>query len=438
VYSFRNILIPMFLLPLAAACSPGSDNDISSYTVTKKNFENSIRIPGFVDAVNVTSVVCPRGVDGTVEWLVEEGTVVEEGDVICVIDYPVLETNYDQYLTGLEQAKTTLQRTIADLNMQYAILEAQVRSTEAESELARLDSLELLYSPANQRKVRELQLEISLINKTRYEKKLEALKIIQSSEIRRREIELRQFTSRVEAAREQLDKLTVRAPKAGVVVLAASWSSGGAKLKLGDNVWNNHPIATIPEFSRMKVKMMVSEADFRQISMNDSIAYRFDAMPGNAGYGKIIHRGLMGQPVARGSQVKQFEMEGSIDSVQMRPDPGFTADCNIILKEVEDVIVVPQVAVFDSDSIKVVYVRRGRGYEMRQVRTGLTSAKEAIIDKGLEEGEIIALTRPSEKAVRRSALLPAEKTPAVGIDSIATPRWIYSPAIFTPNREEKI
>ncbi len=411
----------MILVP---SCAPEAGNDISTHTVTRKNFESTIRVQGFVEPVNVTSVVCPRGVDGIVEWLVEEGTHVEQGDTLCIIDFPTLETNYDQMLTRLEEAKTTLARTTADLAMQYAILEAQVRSNEAESEIARMDSLELAYSTPNQRKIRELQLESALINKVRYEKKLEALKVIQASEIRTREIEIQQLTVQVQTAKEMLDKLTVTAPKAGLVVLPTAWMTG-EKLTLGDNVWTNHPIATLPEMNLMKVKITASETDYRQISMSDSVVYRFDAMPDNPAWGKITNRAYQGQPVKRGSQVKTFEIEGSIDSVGVMPEPGYSADCNVIMEELKEVIVVPQIALFDQDSVKVVYVREGRrrnSWEMRQVRTGLASATESVIEQGLDEGETVALMRPAERAVGRRTLLPVADSTAVAappVDSIA-------------------
>ncbi len=419
VFNLRLLLTACAILSLfAVSCSSGEGDDISTYTVTRKNFQNSIKVRGFAEPVNVTSVVCPAVpyIDGLVEWLAEEGTFVEEGDVLCVLDYPALKTNYDQILTSLESAKTAMNRTVADLGMQYAMLEAQVKSNEAESEIASLDSLELLYSTPNQRKIREIQLEIALINKARYEKKLEALKIIQASEIRRREIEIMQLTQMVKTAEEGLDKLTIRAPKAGMVVLPMA-SMTGEKLKLGDNVWSNRPVANLPEMGMMKVKMLVSETDYRQINMNDSIKYRFDAMPDNAGFGKIVNRSLMGQPVTRGSQVKQFELEGSIDSVGVMPDPGFTADATIILKAVEDVIVVPQIAIFDQDSLKVVYVRAGRGYEMRQVRQGLISLNESVIEEGLDEGERIALMRPSDRSVKRRTLLPIPVADSIAVEA---------------------
>ena len=100
------------------------------------------------------------------------------------------------------------------------------------------------------------------------------------------------------------------------------------------------------------------------------------------------------------SKVKVFEIEASVDSFAEIPDPGFSAECRIILKRVKDTIVVPQIAVFDQDSTKVVYVKLKKGYEMREVKTGLSSTKEVIIEKGLKINEYITLTVPPKKEIK--------------------------------------
>jgi len=58
---------------------------------------------------------------------------------------------------------------------------------------------------------------------------------------------------------------------------------------------------------------------------------------------------------------------------------------------------VPTISIFDEDSLKVVYVKKGRKYEEREVKLGIGSPKMTIIDEGLATGEQIALIRPKEK-----------------------------------------
>lgn len=410
----KNLILYLCLLPFIPGCTPDGKREIPTYTVSQTNFQNILKIDGFVEPVRSTTLNCPMYIEGVVAFLVEDGTMVEEGDVVCVVEVQELQIQYDQMLLDLENSEAGLNKTKADLNMQYALLEAQVKNNEADTKIAELDSLQLIYSTPNQKKIKELELEKALIQKGKYEKKLQALEIIQQSEIRRLELQIKNYSNRIQSIKQQLDALTIKAPRKGLA-MRPIYPLTGAKLTEGDPVWSNMPLVTIPEFAEMKVKIMAPERDFKQISMNDTVHFTFDAQPGNEAWGKITKKAPMGQPYKRGSKVKFFEIEASIDSVGIMPEPGFTANCEVLLKEVEDVFIIPQIAVFDQDSIKVVYVKNKKGIEMREVKTGLSSAKETIISEGLEKDEVVLLSRPEPSRVKKKTLIivPDTITPAV-------------------------
>ena len=400
--NYLFILLLSFLLLFS--CNLRENNVAVTYTVHQIDFEDVLLIDGVVEPVNSTNVVCANGIDGIVVFLVEDGTFVDEGELVCVIEDQNLQNRYDEIVLSLENAEVNLAKTQADLAMQYALLEAQVKNNEAQTQIANLDSLQLRYATPNQRRIKELELEKATIERAKYEKKLSALRIIQQSEVRKNELEIERLRNRMKSAEEDLKKLKVKAAKKGLAILPLTWMTG-QKLKVGDNMWNNMPILTIPEMDRMKVKIMAPERDFKMINVDDSVAYTFDAMPGNFAYGKIRKKTPVGQAVNRDSKVKFFEIEVSIDSVPIMPDPGFTANCRVVLKQAKDTIVVPQIAVFDEDSMKVVYVKQKKGYEMRQVATGLSSQKEIIISEGLQHSETISLIKPKANLIKSRKLL---------------------------------
>ncbi len=396
----------LFTLLLAtASCNTRNSGNISTYTITNTDFENSILIEGIVEPIRFTTLVCPRNVDGIVTFLIENGTYVNEGEVVCIIEDNNQQNNYDNLQISLENAVAELSKVSADLEMQYALLEAQVKNNEVDTEIADLDSLQLLFATPTQKRIKELELERAYIEKTKLTQKLQSLDIINRSEIRKLEINIQQLTTRLQLAEKTLEELTVRAPKKGLAIVADSRMTG-EKLKVGDNIWNNMPVVIVPEVSEMKVKMAVSESDFRHISENDSVTYTFDAMPGNSAYGKIIKKLPVGQPYKRDSKVKFFEVEASIDSVLQLPEPGFTANCRIITSYINDTIVVPRVAIYDVDSMKVVYARNNRKYEVRQIAIGASSMKESVVTNGLNRGEVISLIKPPLSHIRGKSLLP--------------------------------
>jgi biotin carboxyl carrier protein len=182
-------------------------------------------IEGFVEPVNTTSIVLPP-CDGTILFLVEDGTYVEEGEVICIIEWQSLQGQYDQILISLETAEVGLIRTKADLNMQLAILEAQVRTNDADTRMAQMDSARIAFMSVNDRLIKELELERASIEKARYEKRLEALKVIQQSDIRRIELEIARFKINIDRTKEQLDALTIKAPHSGLIIRNINWDTG--------------------------------------------------------------------------------------------------------------------------------------------------------------------------------------------------------------------
>ena len=398
----------LFLLTLTFSCTFHEKDDLSTYTISRGTFENSIVIDGFAEPLQSSTAACPPYIEGVIAFLVEDGTIVNEGDVVCIVEVQELQTRYDQLLVDLENANVGLNKIKADLSAQYALLEAQVKTNEAETKIAHLDSLQLKYSTPNQAKIKELELERVTIEKNRYEKKLKALAIIQQSEIRRREMEIQQFANRVQSVKSELDALTVKAPKSGLAIRAI-YRMTGKKLQVGDPVWHLMPLVNIPELSAMKIKIAAPEVDYRYINIEDSVIYTFDAMPENVAWGKITMKSPVGQQYKEGSKVKFFDIEASIDSTLIMPEPGFTASCRIILQQIKDTLVVPQIAVFEQDSMKVVYVQQKNGYEMRQVLTGVSSSKEVIITSGLQPEEVIALAKPSASSIKETVLLPKEE-----------------------------
>ncbi len=395
-------VLKSFLLLLIVSCS-NENNNISTYTVTRKNFESTIIIDGYAEPIQATSVTCPKG-GGTVAFLIEDGTWVNEGDILCKIENQSLETHYDQLLTNLENAKAGIEKTKAELSLQYTLLEADAKNNEAETQIAHLDSTRLQYYSPNQKLVRELELQIVGITRRKIEMKLASLAIIQQSEIRKLELEIQRLNNNVESVKKDLDALVLKSTKKGLAIRGTNPITNN-KMAVGDMVWNGMTLVNIPEMNKMKMKIFASERDYRYINVNDSVHYVFDALEENIAWGKIINKMPVGKEIKEGSKVKYFEIDASVDSTLMMPDPGFTATCYITLKQVKDTLTIPQIAIYEQDSMKVVYVENKKGFEMRQVLIGESSPKDAVVSSGLYLDERIALSLPKESQIKSKKIL---------------------------------
>ena len=156
----------------------------------------------------------------------------------------------------------------------------------------------------------------------------------------------------------------------------------------------------------MKVIINASEADYKRINPQNSVAYTFDAMPDNKAWGKILKKAPVGKPISKNSKVKFFEIEASVDSAIHILAPGLSTSCQVTLTQAHDTISIPLIAVFDQDSIKVVYIKKNNNYEMRQVLTGISSLKSTVVTAGLKYNEKIALLKPGNTFIKEKTLLP--------------------------------
>jgi len=400
-YYFR--IISISLLTFLFSCQSQEKTDSSTYTISNSDFEDYLMIDGFVEPVQTITIACPREADGVVEYIIEDGTFVNEGDIVCIVVDKELKKRYDEALINLENANAGLNKSKADLDMRYALLEAQVKNNAAETDIANLDSLQLKYLSQTQRKIKELELEKVAIEKHKLEKKLQSLVIINRSELRKSEFVIQRFTNEVQGTKDRLEALTIKATQGGLITRAIHFT--GKKIQVGDPVWGNMPLVFIPGLKKMKVKILASEGNYKRINVNDSVEYSFDAMPKNRAWGKILTKAPVGQPIKENSKIKVFEIESTIDSTEIIPGPGLTTNCKVILKRIKDTLVIPQITIFDQDSMKVVYVKKSEKFEMRQVLTGTSSQKSAVIVAGLKRNEIISFTKPNASLIEKKTRL---------------------------------
>jgi hypothetical protein len=98
-----------------------------------------------------------------------------------------------------------------------------------------------------------------------------------------------------------------------------------------------------------------------------------------------------------------------VDKSLLIPGPDLTTRCKIVLKHIRDTIVVPQICIFEEDSMNFVYVQKAKTFEKRQITIGTTSVKEAVVTAGLKRNEKIAIIKPENELINGKRLLAIAK-----------------------------
>jgi multidrug efflux pump subunit AcrA (membrane-fusion protein) len=328
----------------------------------------------------------------------ENGTHVKAGDTVCIIDAPEAETEYDERKKRLESRLAELKKLTANQELERALLEANIRSSEAEAILAEYDSAQMQYMSPTARRIQELQLERAALSRSRYQRQLDAQDVMDKAEVMRLKSRIARDRRRLADAKKVVDSRVVLAPSDGIFVRGRAPWWGREEHVVGTTLRGRMLVGTLPDVSKMKVNLQIPEAEYKRISEGDTVEYIFDAMPDNKGWGRIVKLATVGKERTQGSPVKVFDVEASVDSVRQPLAPGISAICRIYMQRKPNALVVPNVCIHQVDSQKkVVYVKNRFSFKEREVTLGLSSQKETIVTEGLSEGDVISLLKPKKK-----------------------------------------
>jgi len=275
------------------------------------------------------------------------------------------------------------------------LLESQVKSIEASAAISMLDSSRLdFYTPAR-RKISELTLQKSSIQKELYQHKIEFKKRIDAAVLNKLKLKIKQQENKVKRYSDDKAKLKIVSDTSGIVLYANTWTSG-QKAKVGDVIWGRSPLINVVDVSSLQIRLALKETDFKQINKGDKLEIRINAIDTNLYRGVITQKFPEGKPVEKDSPVKYFEAMATIDPVPSKIQSGLSVSCSVILCNIKNALVVPTVTVFDSDSVKVVYRIEKNKCRRVRVKTGAFSDKEIVIQNGLKPGDKILLAEPPQ------------------------------------------
>ena len=397
----RKPWAPLFILILFFSCSSQQDPEkIKRYQVQKIDFVNALRTSGFIEATSTHSIACPGiNTDATILYLIPEGTTVQKGDTVCILEAREIENNHLEAIKQLENAQAEYEKSVANLNLQYLLLQSQVQTIDAQTDISKLDSAKQSFLPLTSRKIIQLKIERAEIEKDKLQKKLEFLQRINESELRKMKKKIEQAENNVAREKAILEKLVLKADVAGMIVYERLWTSG-IKVREGDIVWGNMPIAQIPDMSQMQARLLVNDTKFKRIETDQEVTITIDAFPEIQLKGKIVKKAPMGKPIKEKSKIKIFEVYASVDSTDFRIQPGLSVTCDVYIESIPDTIVVPLLAIFDKDSTKIVYVKNGSVFTKQPVQIAASSENYAVISNGLKYSQEIALLIPPDALIK--------------------------------------
>ncbi len=192
--------------------------------------------------------------------------------------------------------------------------------------------------------------------------------------------------ARVDAAQATLNMAQITAPFEGTVTKV--------EIMPGDQVTAGTPAFRVDDFSKLLVDVELSEIDINSVEMGQTVSLSFDAILEKDYSGKVVEVGQIGNNV---QGVINFTVTVELSDADELVRPGMTAAVNIVVKEIENVLLVPNKAVRLVDGDRVVYLLNDGFPEMVVVRLGASAdGMSVLVSDSIEEGAEIILNPPSE------------------------------------------
>ncbi|MFP6810434.1 MAG: HlyD family efflux transporter periplasmic adaptor subunit [Pseudohongiellaceae bacterium] len=205
---------------------------------------------------------------------------------------------------------------------------------------------------------------------------------------------------------EQLDFATIRAELPGMVVYGAAdqnqmryrGSSNQEAIQEGATVRERQAILTIPDMREMAVKTNIHESAVQRVAVGQAVRVGIDAFPDEELTGVVTKVAVVADSANSfmNPDLKVYpttiKIEGTYDWLR----PGMSAEVEILVAKLEDVIYVPLQAVTYWDDQRLVYVDNFGNPEQREVEVGTFSDSFIEITAGLRAGDEVLLLPPQQ------------------------------------------
>lgn len=197
---------------------------------------------------------------------------------------------------------------------------------------------------------------------------------------------------------EQIEKCVIRATKPGLVVYGGSqeyWRDDN-RIEEGAQVRERQVLITIPDTTRMTVNVKVHESTVKMVQKGQKARIVVSANEDKQLEGEVSKIGVLPNSENRwmNPEQKVYSTTVAINGTHDWLKPGMTANTEIIVDQLADVLYVPMQAVHVDKGERVCYVVQLGGLERRIVETGGFNDSFIEIKKGIEEGEVVLLRAP--------------------------------------------
>lgn len=342
------IALIAIIATLVINAQPAGTNGPVTDMVTEGTFTTTVEAKGQLKPISA-SVVSPS-VDGTVEKInVQAGQSVNEGDVLMTIKNDALDSAVSEAQRAVAAAQEDLN------NAKVALAAAQAApTTDSDGSTGPSDA------NANANAVSTAQRNLASAQ------------------------------AALEQATAKAAERTVKAPSSGSIVelnaKVGATVTGGMIMGESDTSGGKQCMQ-IADLSKMKVTVQVGEKDIAKIAVGQSANVTYPAFPDIVSQGTVtaIASVANSDTANGGGGSVTFNVDILIEAPDARLKPGMTAEVSVVTEQLDDVVMVPTMALMteDGEHYYVNLATDSEGKKTRRVKVTVVTQNdnEAVVGK---------------------------------------------------------
>ena len=378
---FRIVVIGLMLLTSSTMAQEWLEVQHGDYPIT-------IETTGTIVSTDILRFAPPpaRRWQTRISELAREGQYVKEGDLLVRFESSYEERRVREQREELEVKQGELEALIQQHKQELETEKLNLASAESVLDKARRKANQpenLVASVDYQRLVEERNLAELLVQQLQERAKV-------SHELRQKrrqalETAVKRYQGMLEIAQSELDGFTIRASKAGLVVVGTDYQ--GDKLDLNSTAHPGITVVSIVDDTTFEVEAMVPEHESALLRVGQRVRMIADSIDGLELEGEITTLGRTVRRKSRRSEEMIRDFNVVLDEQPEVLKLGVVLRVIVEIDVSEDVIAIPIDSVSYRDGMPGIQSRRG----WQSIELGAKSVDRVIVERGLNVGDEISL-----------------------------------------------
>jgi HlyD family secretion protein len=320
-------------------------------TVERTQFVRVLRLKGTTEAVQSRTITAPvlagsQLLTLVITRLALAGAKVKPGDLLVEFDRQVQikdaldkQADYQKFASQVAESQAT--EDAARAKDDTELKQAEDELSKDDLEMRRNEILSRIDVEKNQENLDQAKANLQQLHQTYDLKRRSAKAAIRMLELQRDGAKADMLHAQANA-----DKMQIRAPIAGVVVLHSTWKQETlAQIQEGDQVHPGIPLIDVVDPSLMQVRVQANQQDIAELRIGQLAQARLDAYPEIVFPSRLEELAPLGVQGNFSEKVHSFTATFSIQGNNPKLMPDLSAAVDVQLEQRNDALVAPRESV---------------------------------------------------------------------------------------------